>query len=476
MISIKEFIEKIRLSEVESSNSECYELRDCIGEGGQGAVYTTNSKNILVKLSLLKDEEKDKVKTKYRRFATLRNRQDLTPYLAKPLSELKPMMKEKIVIYGYVMELMEDMVSLQSLYHKNSEKPTEYITRMGGIRRMYTILRKVAEILDSIHSIGYVYGDLNPGNVFVSNDLAYSEVQLIDCDNLMIAADYDGIIHFPGYGAPELLKGLCKNNCATDTWSFAILAFFTLRQANPFRGEMVTNASTEKLSELERKAEIAELPFIDESEDNVASHALPMEVMESPALQQLFTKTFGKDATSITRPTLQEWIDTFKKWEYQFVKCANPACKSVYLHGKGIPQCPFCDEKHREPFAVCRKMVRHEQQCVPFDSHAMLCDIPIKLEIPITEYKMLQLELSFDSKAKKIYITQFGDEEIAVEWTVKSISTEKEGKIVKLRSNSTTAFSVINREENFIQFPEYAFNEGNKARGVIRFTCRGLDE
>lgn len=475
-ISMKEVIEKIQLKQVESMNSDIYELKECIGEGGQGAVYRTQRKNLLVKLSYMsKDGTENVIKGQYRRYATLRGRWDLSSYLAKPLCELKLVQKGKIIVYGYVMELMEDMVSLQSLFRKNTEKPQEYITRMGGIRRMYIILRKVAEILDSIHSIGYVYGDLNPNNVFVSEDPAYFEVQLIDCDNLMLAADYDCIIHFPGYGAPELINGQCKNNSISDTWSFAVLAFFTLRQVNPFRGKMVMEANTMELSSIESKAEKAELPFIDESEENSSSSALPLDVMEAPKLQQLFVKTFGKGSSSFTRPTLQEWINALKECEYQFVKCANSACGAVYLKYSGISQCPFCDGKSMGPFVVCKKMVRFDQACVPFDARTIVCDMPIKLEIPIAEYKMLQMELYLDPKTKKIHITQFGDDDIAVEWSIKSISTRKKGKIVKLQSHGSTAFSVINGEKNYHQFPEYTFNDGNKARGVIEFACRGLD-
>ncbi len=472
MISTKEVLEKIQLTQVESKSSEVLTLNECIGEGGQGAVFSTQTKNLLVKLSIAKKGSEELIKVKYRHYESLSGRHDLTPYLAKPLNEIKPITKNGIVIYGYVMELMEDMVSLQSLFRKNGEDPTAYIHRMGSIRRIYVLLRKIAEILNGIHSIGYVYGDLNPNNVFISSDPAYSEVQLIDCDNLMIAADYDGSIYYPGYGAPELLNGLCYNNYATDTWSFAVLAFVTLRQTKPYQGKMVMEVETLKLSSQEQKADSGELPFIDEGQANTAAHALPKNVMESPTLQSLFLDTFGKDSSPITRPTIQEWINAFLEWENQFVKCTNPRCGSIYLKYKGIGKCPFCDEKNTEPFIVCHKMVLHGESCTQFDNNIIASDIPVRLELPISEYKMVLLEVSLDAKAKKVYIKQLGDDDIIAEWTIKSIGS---GKKIKLPSSVPVSLYVQNKEQNFLQFPEYSFIEGKKARGVLKFACRGLN-
>ena len=429
MISMKDTFEKTQLKQVETENSEVFQLVECIGEGGQGTVFSTQRKNLLVKLSIAKEGDEKIIKAKYRRYKSLRGRRDLPSYLAKPLAEIKPVTTNGLIVYGYVMELMEDMVSLHSVFRKNGEEPTAYIKRMGGIKRMYVILRKIAEILDGIHSIGYVYGDLNPNNVFISNAPAYSEVQLIDCDNLMIAADYDGFIYYPGYGAPEILKGLCKNNVLTDSWSYAILSFITLRQAKPFFGKMIMEAGTMELSQLERKAEAGEFPFIDEDENNVANYALPKDVMESPALQQLFLRTFGKDSSPNTRPTLQEWIDTFLKWENQFVKCANPKCSSVYLKYKGVGACPFCDKKGIEPFVVCHKMVLHEQACIPFDNRIIACESPVHLELPISEYKMIQLELSLNATSKKVYLKQLSEKDATIEWSIKGIGKGK--KIIR---------------------------------------------
>ena len=164
----EEIVKKSGIKQVETDSAGAFELRKCIGEGGQGAVYTTQRKNLLIKLSYA--SKGFNPKTVYRRYRNLRSRTDLPEYIAKPLNEIKPIEIGDKVFYGYVMELMEDMVSLTSLQSRKNESIDVYLNRLGGIRRIYTLLRKLAEILEQIHAAGYCYGDLNPNNIFVSSD------------------------------------------------------------------------------------------------------------------------------------------------------------------------------------------------------------------------------------------------------------------------------------------------------------------
>lgn len=470
-------------SQVETEDGEVFRLGECIGTGGQGAVYSTQRHNILVKLSSIGKAGSVEVERKYSRYKLLRCRRDFPKYLAKPIAEIKPVKKEKGVVYGYAMELMEDMVSLSVLFCKKREKAPEYIKRMGGIRRMYTILRKVAEILDGIHSIGYVYGDLNPNNVFVSKDVGYSEVQLIDCDNLMIAADYNCRISFPGYGAPELAKeAVSACNSLTDVWSYAVLAFFVLRQQFPFRGAMVADAkNTTELEQMEEKARNAELSFIDDEDGgNPARGGLPCNVMESPEMRRLFAETFGRGKEPFYRPTLREWIDVLRNDEYRFLKCAADDCGQTFLATAKAAEvkCPFCDGRHVEPYAVCRKRLRFGQLCVPFDAPIVVADVPAEIAIPSSEHGMLRLKISLDFEKKTVCFEQLGDKTVVAELSINCMTDS--GKKMNLGPGAKTRISAKNKEKYFLQFPEYTFRDGEdkeeRARGVITFTCRGFDE
>ncbi len=477
-----EKLKKAVNSKVETEDGEVLELGKCIGAGGQGAVYFTQRPSLLVKLSLAKKEESGKVEEIYSRYVSLRNRREFPKYLARPIAEIKLVKTKRGIVYGYAMELMEDMTSLSDLFFKKGEKKEEYIRRMGGIRRMYTILRKVAEILDGIHSVGYVYGDLNPNNVFVSKDVGYSEVQLIDCDNLMIAADYNISISFPGYGAPELVKGAVKAcNASTDVWSYAVLAFYVLRQVFPFHGIKVADAEgTTELDQMEERERNAELPFIDDEDgDNsqVRGHGLPRDFMETPEMQRLFAETFGGEKKPLFRPTLREWIDVLRNGEYRFLKCASAECGQTIL--APAKQCPFCEGRHFEPRAVIRKRIRFDQQCVPFDAPIVVVDIPAEIAIPASEYKLLRLKVSLAPERKAVCIEQLGGESVVAELSVNCL-TKSSGKKTGLAPNAKTKISVKDKVKHYLQFPEYVFRNGDgdeeRARGVVEFECRGFDE
>ena len=475
-----EFLEKEQITQVETENSEIFELKDCIGEGGQGAVFKTQRKNLLVKLSISRDNSLNKIKSIYRRYNNLRCRRDFPAYLAKPLCEIAPIERNDHIIYGYVMELMEDMVSINSLFRKNNENPLEYINRMGGIQRMYTILRKTAEILDKIHSLGYCYGDLNPNNVFVSSDTNYNEVQLIDCDNLMIASEFEGMIYYPNYGAPEVVKGLSSNNAITDTWSFAVLAFYTLRQVFPFNGLLVTEANSLNLSQMEAKAKFAELPFIDDEQgdNNPPSTAYPIDTMETSELKELFKQTFEKKQSPMERPALFEWIEALQHGENSFVICAS--CGAHYLKRKAIKNCPFCDSTSLKAYVIAQAYVQHgnyvelcgKQTIITQNNSAII-------EIPFKEYQMLKVEMSYNNTDNKIIIKQLTSEKIPTKWAIERITAK--AKTAILPPEMPIRFSAQDGIDNYLIFPSYTFKIDNneeelhKATGIIRFKYRGAN-
>lgn len=473
---MQEILQKIGLEQVESDNSDIYKLQ-FMAEGGQGAVFQTQHKNLLVKLSCAKTGTIDIPKI-YRRYASLRCRTDLPSYLAKPLCEIKPIEKNGVVVYGYVMELMEDMVSLGSLFRQKNENPINYIKRLGGIRRMYIILRKVAEILDGIHCAGYCYGDLNPNNVFVSSDPTFNAVQLIDCDNLMIAADFKGTIYYPGYGAPELMKkSIAANTPITDTWSFAILAFYTLRQVHPFKGLLVENAVTDEISLMEQKASEGDLPFIDDAtENNQTERALPINIMETTKLQNLFAKTFGKNKSDLSRPVLSEWIESLKEGEHDFLKCGN--CGELYIWQKE-KQCPFCDSKSVTPYVLALGAIQHEinnnlHPCTP--RIRIIDEYPVEIQIPLSQYKIVPIEMFLDSKNQKILFKHKNSNEIQLEWRKDSRSA----KTVVVPPEISAPIKVVDNEKNFLIFPVYNFdipdeNDNEKkgrSRSIITFQYR----
>lgn len=479
----EELVKENGITDVETESAGAFELEECIGEGGQGAVYKTQHPNLLVKLSYAsKDNFKPNIV--YRRYRNLRSRIDLPSNLAKPLNEIKPIVKGGKVFYGYVMELMEDMVPLSSLHCKKGEEFALYIERLGGIRRIYTLLRKLAEILNQIHAAGYCYGDLNPNNIFISSDTEFSEVQLIDCDNMTIAADFKDSISFKGFSAPEVVREHKFNTPLSDTWSFAVVAFFALRQELPFHGSLVTDAATMDISTIEKKEEEADLPFIDDQdEDNVGESAVFCDVMETKDLQDLFKRTFSGEKNFLTRPALFEWIEALQIGENSFMKCKN--CGKHYIKIDKKHECPFCDTESHEPYILILNTILAGNKIIDtsFSRPAYLLeDTSILLNIPIDEKKSVCIEASFNTAKQQLALLLISQKELKAALIVPK---ENICKNCTLKEGVPLLIDVKEKKQYQILFPEYILtsvvhdedehneSEALKFRGVILFKYRG---
>lgn len=478
----EELVKETGITDIETECAGAFELKECIGEGGQGAVYKTQHPNLLVKLSYAsKDNFNPNIV--YRRYRNLRSRIDLPSNLAKPLNEIKPIVKRGKVFYGYIMELMEDMVPLSSLHCKKGEEFALYIERLGGIRRIYTLLRKLAEILNQIHAVGYCYGDLNPNNIFISSDTEFSEVQLIDCDNMTIAADFKDSISFRGFSAPEVVREHKSNTPLSDTWSFAVVAFFALRQELPFHGRLVTDAATMDISTIEKKEENADLPFIDDQdEDNVGESSVFCDVMETKDLQDLFKRTFSGEKNFLTRPALFEWIEALQKGEKTFMKCNN--CGKHYIKIGKKHECPFCDKESHAPYILMLNTIITGNKVLDTGfSHPayLLEDTSILMDVPVALTKSVRIKASFNATKQQLSIQLTDLKELKA---ILSIPKEKITKNCTLKAGIPLLINVKEGMKYQILFPEYTLEidrdedepkEGDlpKFKGVILFTYRG---
>ena len=477
----EEIVKKSGIKQVETESAGVFELRKCIGEGGQGAVYTTQRKNLLIKLSYA--SKGFNPKTVYRRYRNLRSRTDLPEYIAKPLNEIKPIEIGDKVFYGYVMELMEDMVSLTSLQSKKNEKIAFYLERLGGIRRIYTLLRKLAEILEQIHAAGYCYGDLNPNNIFVSSDTEYSEVQLIDCDNMVIAADFNDSIAFKGFAAPEIVREHKFNTPLSDTWSFAVVAFFALRQELPFHGKLVTEAATMEISTMEKREAESDLPFIDDLDnDNASKSSGFRDLLETEMLQELFKRTFSGEKSFLTRPALFEWIEALQIGEKTFMKCNN--CGKHYIKIGKKHECPFCDKESHAPYILILNTIITGNKVLDTGfSHPayLLEDTSTLMDVPVALTKSARIEASFNATKQQLSIQLTDLKELKA---TLNIPKEKITKNCTLKAGIPLLINVKEGMKHQILFPEYTLEidrdedepkEGDlpKFKGVILFTYRG---
>lgn len=316
-----------------------YELMGEISRGGQGVVYRTHLPQVLVKGFTNKDEQ---ARNRWRTRIEWLIRQNLSDLkLARPLAQLAEPRA------GYVMELMDGLVSLESVLASfvSAEEPAKDYLAQGGLRRRVRILCQLARTLNQLHGRGMLYGDLSPANIFVSDDPAYAETWLIDCDNISLEACSGLTLHTKDYGAPEVVRGDALLSSLTDSWSFAVVAYQLLTHNHPFKGELVDDGEPEE----EEAALRGERPWINDSSnpDNACLTNLPIQLVEHSRLPELFSRCFeqGKDCAS-ARPGMSEWLEALTEIDEHIIECASCGGSSVMARAfKALSDmtCFFCE-------------------------------------------------------------------------------------------------------------------------------------
>jgi len=319
-----------------------YLLTGKIGEGGQGMVCCTDRSSVLVKIINTKDPEKIASSVKQIQWVLQQNLNDLNLALPK-IAITRPK-------HGYVMELMDGLISLEDVLQKSfncllDEGSADGYLKTGGVARRVQLLLAMATTLSELHSRGYAYGDLSPANIFVSENVAYSEVWFIDCDNICFN-EREGVthLHTPGYGAPEVVRGEQNVNCLTDAWAFAVLAFELLTHQHPFKGLYVEDGEPEIV---EKQAYEGALPWVYDANDNSneSCGGLKLQDIANTKMIELFRCCF-EDGRShpLQRPSLNQWRSVLQEAVDQLLDCQY--CRHQFFYDPTVKSqtCTFCDE------------------------------------------------------------------------------------------------------------------------------------
>lgn len=337
---------KSRKKIVYDSQGNQYELTGKIGEGGQGMVCSTDRAGTLIKIINSKDKEKIDRAIKQIAWIGQQNISDLNMALPK-IAVTRPK-------HGYVMELMDGLISLQKVLDKSfngfqDNDSLEQYLQTGGVARRTKLLLEIATTLSELHSRGYAYGDLSPANIFVSESVNHSQVWFIDCDNICFN-EREGTTHLytPGYGAPEVVRNEQNVNSLTDAWSFAVIAFELLTHQHPFKGLKFEDGEPEIA---EQQAFEGEFSWVYDAQDdsNESTGGIPLDVVSNLDIAALFKQCFedGKK-NPLLRPSLSQWRAVLQKAVDQTLDCQYCRQQFFYRQDKSDQICSFCDE-HSTP-------------------------------------------------------------------------------------------------------------------------------
>lgn len=326
---------------VQDRQGAIYELTGKLSEGGQGVVCRTQFPGVLVKVARFSAEDQ-----------RTRSWFEHMSWVSRlPLESLKIARPQTLIVkprFGYVMELMDGLIPLASLLEETMAamqdgRGLQGFIDSGGLIKRLRLLESLSATLAALHGRGLAYGDLSPGNIFVSRSKDHAEVWLIDCDNIsLLSRDGGHKIYTPDYGAPEIMRGECGINSLTDSWSVGVIAFQLLTLLHPLKGDLVVDGEPAA----EERALLGEVAWIDDPNDvaNRSSTGLPRDLVLTNELRGLFQQCFGEGRIDPgARPTLSEWRAAFEAAAARLMTCmGDDACGSgFYVNKSG--QCPFCD-------------------------------------------------------------------------------------------------------------------------------------
>ena len=220
-----------------------------LGSGGQGIVYLATYKGQQYALKWYFSEKLNHPNE----FRTnlLKNIADGAPegsdkFLWPEYATTYYLMDEGIETFGYLMPVApSDYISFEYLYQGyHWKKPLlkgrnaiKVYDRFETLEAQVTAAINIVKAFRSLHRVGKSYQDLNGGGFFI--DPKTGNVLICDCDNVAPEGENFGVGGFPGYMAPEIVRGMAKPDVLTDRYSLAVVLFRLFFHADPLEGKRV---------------------------------------------------------------------------------------------------------------------------------------------------------------------------------------------------------------------------------------------
>ncbi len=200
----------------------------------------------------------------------------------------------------------------------------------------------IARAFAAIHDAGQVIGDVNHGNLLVSEQ---ATVALIDCDSFEISDQnsvYPCLVGVPQYTPPELqgksFQGI-RRTTQHDAFGLAVLVFHMLFLGrHPFAG-IFRNGTADMTIE----QAISEYRFAYAADSGQSQMQPPPSAPRlsdfPPAFSELFERAFTKAGAYGNRASAHEWIPALEGLSKSLKQCG--ANRSHYFPNH-LTACPWC--------------------------------------------------------------------------------------------------------------------------------------
>jgi molecular chaperone DnaK len=249
-------------------------------------------------------------------------------------------------IVGFLMRKVEGHRGIHELYGPTTRKQLFPEATWAFLLRA---ARNVAVAFETVHGHGHVIGDVNEGNIVVSNQ---ATVQLIDCDSFQIThlgRSFHCRVGVPLYTPPELQGRRLGDVLRTpdhDCFGLAVLLFQLLFMGrHPFAGrhpERGLSMATAIREGLFAFGEEAARQGWEPPPSSLTLADIP------PSVGQLFERAFGQAAHAGTpRPSATEWVHALEAAEVEIAICSK---EPRHAYAGVNHSCPWCRiESERGP-------------------------------------------------------------------------------------------------------------------------------
>lgn len=188
---------------VEDQNGNKYEITEKIGTDGQGSIFATTEKNVIIRKS---DRESDLARFEHTKLM--------------PLSEIDTLLLPQAYLaapdIGYVIHIPEGYMPLSSVMDSDDTGPS------GGLKWRLGVLAAVAKVLIKLHGIPVMYGSMSPERIYVPTKIG--EAALLYSAKMDYAMRFLEEYDWDPYVAPESMNGR-GGTIKSDSYALGSLAY-----------------------------------------------------------------------------------------------------------------------------------------------------------------------------------------------------------------------------------------------------------
>jgi serine/threonine protein kinase len=327
---------------VRDKAGQTYELEGELSRGGEGVVYRVRGHpDLLAKYYL------NQARASARKIAWMAAHPPEDPTAAKlghtSIAWPRALLYDGRRFVGFLMPFVPDARPLLEVYHPRLRARLPWRHALTW-RFFHRAARNFASAMSALHAAGYVIGDINEGNIIVTENALIS---LIDTDSFQVRAQIGGKTQVfrcqvgkEEFTPPELQGARFANVDRTpdhDSFGMGVIIFLLLMNGtHPFRSLWRGSGDPPALSE---KISRGFFPYQTPPPREIAppNTMVRFEHLD-PALQELFRRCFVDGSRPPhRRPSAEEWEGALKTAERNLIQCAQG-----HWYGGHIPSCPWC--------------------------------------------------------------------------------------------------------------------------------------